>query len=206
MLASDAMCARTQRPTPRGERRAGGAAGPERPRGASETFEKLQRNQNRIRQHPPSARWNILESETLARWHLAVAGPDGDARSPAARAPITRYIHAYNFTCTRYYKTVETRARKTESPRCSGSTSSAAAPERTLTRTRAHTNTCTIQLYLRRWLYVRSPAQRLSPHVERVLHIVHPCTMVDSQPAMSNTSAHLTYSEFDPTTQCPRRS
>lgn len=117
----------------------------------------------------------------------------------------TRYIHAYNFTCTRYSKTVETRARKTESPRCSGSTSSAAAPERTLTRTRAHTNTCTIQLYLRRWLYVRSP-QRLSPHVEHVLHIVHPCTMVDSQPAMSNTSAHLTYSAFGPKTQCPRRS
>ena len=85
---------------------------------------------------------------------------------------------------------VETRARKTESPRCSGSTSSAAAPERTLTRTRAHTNTCTIQLYLRRWLYLRSP-QRLSPHVEHVLHIVHPCTIVDSQPAVSNTSAHL---------------
>lgn len=31
---------------------------------------KIQRNQNRIRQHPPSQRWNILESETLvaARW------------------------------------------------------------------------------------------------------------------------------------------
>ena len=130
--------------------------------------------------------------------------PDGDARSPgpAARAPSTRYIHAYNFTCTRYYKTVETRARKTESPRCSGSTSSAAAPERTLTRTRAHTNTCTIQLYLRRWLYVRSP-QRLSPHVEHVLHIVHPCTMVDSQPAMSNTSALCRY--ISPTPNSTRR-
>jgi hypothetical protein len=94
MLASDAMCARTQRPTPRGERRAGGAAGPERPRGASETFEKLQRNQNRIRQHPPSARWNILESETLARWHLAqhlavaarMAMPDPPAPRPGRPA------------------------------------------------------------------------------------------------------------------------
>jgi len=81
MLASDAMCARTQRPTPRGERRAGGAAGPERPRGASETFEKLQRNQNRIRQHPPSEMEHPRKSETLARWHLAVARRIGDARS-----------------------------------------------------------------------------------------------------------------------------
>lgn len=63
MCASDAMCARNATANAaRRARRAGGAAGPERPRSALRHL-KIQRNQNRIRQHP---RWNILESENAA--------------------------------------------------------------------------------------------------------------------------------------------
>ena len=184
-------------------RRAGNRTGQ---RSGSHIFNRTER-EPRANRRPLN---RTLSSTRASPRPMPGCGPCGIRLGRPAQAHRRKHtIHtrllAYNFTCTRYSKTVKTRARKTESPRCSGSTSSAAAPERTLTRTRAHTNTCTIQLYLRRWLYVRSP-QRLSPHVEHVLHIVHPCTMVDSQPAMSNTSAHLTYSAFGPKTQCPRRS
>ena len=163
-----------------------------RVREASETFENTEKSES-DKAGPAIPEMEHPRVRDAARWHLAVpAGAD----DPRPAQPHTIHTRLQQYTCTRYSKKVrhvraKLRALVAPARRAPRQHRRGHSPAHARARAalRSHKNTCTIQLYLRRWLYVRSPAQRLSPHVERVLHIVHPCTMVDSQPAMSNTSA-----------------
>jgi hypothetical protein len=174
---------------------------------------KIQRNQNRIRQDPPSPRWNILESEML------LAGTWQCRRGQTTHAPAqphTIHTRLQQYTCTRYSKKVRhvraklralvAPARRAPRQHRRGH-SPAHARARAALRSHKHMHDSAVPEALAlRAQPGAAPVTARRTCSSHCTSMHHGGLAAGNVQHVGTSSAHLTYSEFDPTTQCPRRS